>query len=319
MFPTQNYPRSGLTTFLTIVSEKQAEIFLIPQNILPSSSTTTSIASTNTGSGNNNHTNKPFSSSSTPGFNREFDSNQSGANSPLAKLLTNKSNLYSRITLTETSFVCRSNAIQMRQPDESCLVSYLANGNLLVHSLPKLQLLMDEDFVPFTSERISSSMCFSKNGHCLYQPSESELCKFTISSQYKALINDMLGLLYVPREMPEMPKGNFFRTLFSISASRQSDRDELFGQCSAGKPQRGVAKHISATGTAPSAMDKIKGTVVGTMGHDLRVAREGLDERGEKLGEIEDRTLQMFNQSEAYSQAVHQLAQKFKDKKWYQF
>lgn len=208
----------------------------------------------------------------------------------------------------------------MRSPEEHCLVSYLANGNLLVHSLPKLQTLMDEDFVPYSSERISSSMCFSKNGHCLYQPSESEICKFTISSQYKMLINDMLGSLYVPKEMPEMPRGNFFKTLFSVSANKQQDRDELFGENSAGKPQRGVAKHFSATSSAGlSAMDKLKGAVVGTMGHDLRVAREGLDERGEKLSEIEDRTLQMLNQSEAYSQAAHQLAQKFKDKKWYQF
>lgn len=255
--------------------------------------------------------------SSISNLNREFDSNQSGLDSPLVKLLTNKTNSYSRISLTESSFACRSNVIQMRQTDESCLVSYLANGSLLVHSLPKLQTLLDEDFVPFTSERIPSSMCFSENGHLLYQPSESEICKFTINAQYKALINDMLGLLYVPKEMPDMPRGSFFKTLFSVSASRQSDRDELFGLCSAGKPQRGVAKHISATGG--QAMDKLKGAVVGTMGHDLRVAREGLDERGEKLSEIEDRTLQMLNQSETYSQAAHQLAQRFKDKKWYQF
>lgn len=130
--------------------------------------------------------------------------------------------------------------------------------------------------------------------------------------------------------MPEMPRTNFFRSLFgsvaSSAVSKQSDRDELFGECSAGKPSRGVAKHIGsaagsapASGSNPAGLDKLKGAAMGAMGHDMRLAREGLDERGEKLSEIEDRTFQMMHQSESYAQTAHQLAQKFKDKKWYQF
>lgn len=249
--------------------------------------------------------------------------NKSGADLQLAKLLTNKNNLFASIELSDTSFACRSALVHMRQPEESCLVSYMATGNIVVHSVPKLRPLMDADFVPCSSSRVASSMCFSRNGHCLYRPSSTEISKFTISAQYKALLNEMTGLLYVPKEMPEMPRGNFFKSLFSVTssaASKQSDRDELFGECSAGKAQRGVAKHISsgASGTQ-SSLEKLKGAAAGTMGHDLRVAREGLDERGEKLSEMEDKTLAMLNQSESYSQAAHQLAQKFKDKKWYQF
>jgi syntaxin-binding protein 5 len=242
-------------------------------------------------------------------------------------LLTNKRNQIAECELSETSFACRAAVVQMRSPDESCLVSYLATGNILVNALPRLRpVLMDADFVPYSSSRLSSSMCMSRQGHCLYQPSSGEICKFTISSQYKALVNDMLGLLYVPREMPEMPRTNFFKSLFSGSQSaRQSDRDELFGECSAGKPSRGVAKHIGAAQTGSNStvggagLEKLKGAAAGTMGHDVRMAREGLDERGEKLSEMEDRTLNMMNQSESYAQAAHQLAQKFKDKKWYQF
>lgn len=271
----------------------------------------------NTKSDHHHHHHKSHSS--------EKQTENKSVDQQLVKLLTNNANLFAKIDLSDTSYACHSGLIQMRQPDESCLVSYLATGNIVVHSMPKLKLLMDADFVPCSSGRVSSSMSFSRNGHCLYQPSASEICKFTISSQYKALINDMIGLLYVPKDMPEMPRGNFFKSLFSVTssaASRQSDRDELFSGCSAGKAQRGVVKHISASGSTtsgPSGLDKLKGTVAGTMGHDLRVAREGLDERGEKLGEIEDNTLAMMNQAESYSQAAHQLAQKFKDKKWYQF
>lgn len=263
---------------------------------------------------------------------------------PFAKLFAaNNANLFSKCDLSESSFACRSNVVQMRSPDEHCLVSYLATGNIQVLPLPRLQpaatstqssggatpaattttKLMDADFVPYSNARIASSMQFSRLGHCLYQPSSTEVCKFTISAQYKALVNDMTGLLYVPREMPEMPRPNFFKSLLSSvsgagatsSAKQQSERDELFGELGAGKAQRGVAKHIGGS----SALDKLKGAAVGTMGHELRMAREGLDERGEKLSEVEDRTQHMMMQSEMYANAAHQLAQKFKDKKWYQF
>lgn len=46
---------------------------------------------------------------------------------------------------------------------------------------------------------------------------------------------------------------------------------------------------------------------------------QGLSERGEKLDALEDRTRQMRDQAEHYSRNAHALAQKFKDKKWYQF
>lgn len=85
---------------------------------------------------------------------------------------------------------------------------------------------------------------------------------------------------------------------------------------SAGKPSRGVARHIPGAG---SGMDKLNRAAAGTIGHELRMAREGLDERGEKLSELEDKTLQMMNQAESYGQSASNLVAKFKDKKWYQF
>lgn len=238
----------------------------------------------------------------------------------MAKLLVNKANCVGKTQLSDSSQALRAQVVQMRQPDENCLASYLATGDILVHSLPKLNNLMEAEFVPASSPRIGQSMSFSRQGHALYQPSSGEIAKFTFSAQYKALINDMTGFLYVAREMPEMPRANFFKSLFSVTssvASKQSDRDELFGNDPGKASTRGVAKHIPSGSS--SGMDKLKGAVSGGMGHEMRLAREGLDERGEKLSEIEDKTLQMMNQSENYAQSAHQLAQKFKDKKWYQF
>lgn len=322
--------RAGSSLFLAIVSEKQAKIYQIPSQL--------KAAQQQQQQGQHKHHHQQQAPSS------KLGQLQSGAalveSSALGRLLTNKANCISKMDISDSSYACRSSLVQMRQPDEACLVSYLATGSVLVHSLPQLRLLLEADFVPHSNQRIGASMCFSRNGHCLYQPSGGEISKFTVSSQYCGLVNEMTGLLYVPRDMPEMPRANFFKSLFSTvasssAASKQSDRDELFGESTAGKAARGVAKHFGASaatsgaaasggaagggGASASGLEKLRGAAAGTMGHDMRVAREGLDERGEKLGEIEDRTLAMMNQSESYAQSAHQLAQKYKEKKWYQF
>jgi len=42
-------------------------------------------------------------------------------------------------------------------------------------------------------------------------------------------------------------------------------------------------------------------------------------ERGERLGELEERTAQMRSEAEEFSKSAHQLKNKYRDKKWYQF
>lgn len=311
---------------MAIVSEKQARVYQVP-------SLASLVASSSTNAKGHHHKDHHHHEShhhhfhihhsgsqgergSSIGSASKQDSSDSNTPSLWARFLTDKSNCLAKCQLSESSYARKSNAIQWRQPieGESCLVSYLATGNLVVHSLPHLRPLHESDLVPDSCARISESMIFSRNGHCLYQPSAGEIIKFTISSQYKALINDMMGSLYVAREMPETPRANFFKSLFSAASSaatRQSERDELFGESGAGKGSKNVAKHISS-------LDKLKGAQAG-IGSDLRAAFQGLDERGEKLGELEDRVLNMMNQADTYSQTAHQLAQKYKDKKWYQF
>ena len=44
-----------------------------------------------------------------------------------------------------------------------------------------------------------------------------------------------------------------------------------------------------------------------------------LNERGEKLAGLGDKTEDMSLQAQAFSDAAHQLMLKYKDKKWYQF
>lgn len=314
--------------FLAVVSQKQARVYRIPAGAQAADPNHPNQSQSLQQQQQQSDGDGPAPSATGP------QANQSHFEANLSRLLTNKRNLVSSCELSDSSFACRAQLVKWRSPHECCLVSYLATGNLLVHPLPRLRApsgagsslessaapgagspLLEADFVPYTSARVARSMCFSQNGHCLYQASPGEICKFTLSSSYRQLVGEMLGVAYVPRDMPEQPRANFFKSLFSASqASKQSDRDELFGECASGKPARNVAKHASEPST-----DRLKSAAIGTMGHEMRLAREGLDERAERLSELEDRTLNMMNQSEAYSQAAHQLAQKFKDKKWYQF
>lgn len=62
------------------------------------------------------------------------------------------------------------------------------------------------------------------------------------------------------------------------------------------------------------AQDKASG-VAG----EVRRTQMQLQERGERLGELDLKTEQMMNDSKVYSQHAHQLMMKFQRKKWYQF
>lgn len=42
-------------------------------------------------------------------------------------------------------------------------------------------------------------------------------------------------------------------------------------------------------------------------------------ERGERLGELEERTAAMRDRAEEFTRTSHQLMLKLKNKKWYQF
>lgn len=97
------------------------------------------------------------------------------------------------------------------------------------------------------SFRIARTFCFSNRGHGLYLSSPTEMQKFSVSSEFwwvscatkKRLIawlsllpvhshslNEMVGELFLTREMPEPPKESFFRGLFG-GGSRPLDREEL--------------------------------------------------------------------------------------------
>ena len=56
----------------------------------------------------------------------------------------------------------------------------------------------------------------------------------------------------------------------------------------------------------------------GSVASEVQKARLALNERGDKLSALEDRTARMASEAENFSSAAHQLMVKYRDRKWYQ-
>uniref|UniRef100_A0A8C2RPY4 Syntaxin-binding protein 5-like n=1 Tax=Capra hircus TaxID=9925 RepID=A0A8C2RPY4_CAPHI len=138
--------------------------------------------------------------------------------------------------------------------------------------------------------------CFCANGHIM---------TFSISSrqnlQFALILKEMLGELFTPVETPEAPNRGFFKGLFGGGA-QSLDREELFGESSSGKASRSLAQHIPG----PGGIEGVKGAASGVVG-ELARARLALDERGQKLSDLEERTAAMLSSADSFSKHAHEV------------
>lgn len=75
------------------------------------------------------------------------------------------------------------------------------------------------------------------------------------------------------------------------------------GETAAGKASRSLAQHIPG----PGSMEGMKGAASGVVG-DLARARIALDERGQKLGELEERSAAMMASADSFSKHAHDVS-----------
>lgn len=76
----------------------------------------------------------------------------------------------------------------------------------------------------------------------------------------------------------------------------------VVGETAAGKASRSLAQHIPG----PGNMEGMKSAASGVVG-DLARARIALDERGQKLGELEERTAAMMASADSFSKHAHDV------------
>ncbi|XP_062379213.1 syntaxin-binding protein 5 isoform X2 [Sardina pilchardus] len=212
--------------------------------------------------------------------------------------------------ITEASFVLRADVVQMTTG--CCIACFCANGHIMALSLPSLRPLLDVNYLPLTDMRIARTFCFSNLGQALYLTSPTEMQRLTYSQETCDNLQEMLCELFTPVETPEAPNRGFFKGLFGGGA-QSLDREDLFGETAAGKASRSLAQHIPG----PGGMEGMKGAASGIVG-DLARTRMALDERGQKLGELEERTAAMMSSADSFSKHAHDMMLKYKDKKWYQ-
>uniref|UniRef100_A0A8C2HI34 Syntaxin-binding protein 5-like n=1 Tax=Cyprinus carpio TaxID=7962 RepID=A0A8C2HI34_CYPCA len=212
--------------------------------------------------------------------------------------------------ITETSFVLRADVVQINTG--ICVACFCANGHIMTLSLPGLRPLLDVNYLPLTDMRIARTFCFTNLGQALYLISPTEIQRITYSQEVCENLQEMLGELFTPVETPEAPNRGFFKGLFGGGA-QSLDREELFGESGAGKAPRSLAQHIPG----PGGIEGMKGAASGIVG-DLARARIALDERGQKLSEVEERTAAMMASADTFSKHAHEMMLKCKDKKWYQ-
>lgn len=74
------------------------------------------------------------------------------------------------------------------------------------------------------------------------------------------------------------------------------------GEVAAGKASRSLAQHIPG----PGGIEGMKGAASGVVG-ELARARIALDERGQKLGELEERTAAMMASADSFSKHAHEV------------
>ncbi|XP_075059689.1 syntaxin-binding protein 5 isoform X3 [Mixophyes fleayi] len=213
--------------------------------------------------------------------------------------------------ITETSFVLRGDIVSLS--NSSCLACFCANGHIMTFSLPSLRPLLDVNYLPVTNMRIARTFCFTNNGQALYLVSPTEIQRITYSQETCENLQEMLGELFTPVETPEAPNRGFFKGLFGGGA-QSLDREDLFGETASGKASRGLAQHFPG----PGGIEGVKGAASGVVG-ELARARWALDERGQKLGELEDKTAAMLASADSFSKHAHEMMIKCKEKKWYQF
>ncbi|XP_021513721.1 syntaxin-binding protein 5 isoform X3 [Meriones unguiculatus] len=213
--------------------------------------------------------------------------------------------------ITETSFVLRGDIVALS--NSVCLACFCANGHIMTFSLPSLRPLLDVYYLPLTNMRIARTFCFANNGQALYLVSPTEIQRLTYSQETCENLQEMLGELFTPVETPEAPNRGFFKGLFGGGA-QSLDREELFGESSSGKASRSLAQHIPG----PGGIEGVKGAASGVVG-ELARARLALDERGQKLSDLEERTAAMLSSADSFSKHAHEMMLKYKDKKWYQF
>ncbi|VDN52571.1 unnamed protein product [Dracunculus medinensis] len=199
-----------------------------------------------------------------------------------------------------------------------------AAGQVVVLSLPTLKSLLCCPLFKQSIELddpVCQKISLSNHGLGMYLVYSSEIQKFTISAELAAELQECIGELFIPMDLPEPQKNSFFKgvsTLF-VSQKESVDLDSIFADKSTGVPSNSGMRSVGRTILGPSAnMEQVTSRNV-TAGQAANLALQTLHERGEKLGATVDATERLKDTAVSLSQKTGKLVEKYEKKKWYNF
>uniref|UniRef100_A0A914H9C5 Lethal giant larvae homologue 2 domain-containing protein n=1 Tax=Globodera rostochiensis TaxID=31243 RepID=A0A914H9C5_GLORO len=218
------------------------------------------------------------------------------------------------------------------------LITLTSKGNLFVLSLPSLRTLLHVPLIGecVDMENLIFNRCdFSEHGLGIYAVTPTEVQKLTISAEIANQVNDCMGELFVPCDMPEAPKHHsFLRGILAAGASAVSgirtggpdpvaEMDALLRE----KPTTGVQSTMRTVArplvTPQQQQQQLSGTELSTSrsvtaGQAAQQALQNLGERGERLNSTIDATDQLRNNAQAIQSRSAKLLEKYEKRKWYQ-
>ncbi|KAF3849891.1 hypothetical protein F7725_019610 [Dissostichus mawsoni] len=242
-------------------------------------------------------------------------------------------------SITEASFILRADVVQMSQGVS--LACFCANGHIMTLSVPGLRPLMDVNYLPLTDMRIARTFCFTNLGQAMYLCSPTEVQRITYSQdtcenlqqddvcvglsgdaggtfytggdtrgpQQRVLQRPLRGRSSVPGQRGAIPSVPLLIHLLINTSCLVLflSYPNSVGEISSGKASRSLAQHIPG----PGGLEGMKGAASGVVG-DLARARIALDERGQKLGELDERTAAMMTSADSFSKHAHEYKRKGK-------
>jgi hypothetical protein len=207
-----------------------------------------------------------------------------------------------------------------------CLSILLSNGCIFIYTLPGLKLVLQYQHEPLTEPKILYSYRVSGNGQCLYQLSPSQFQRLSVTSVDHLNIPLAYPELYVPIEGPvPLSKGMLNDLFIGLTSPAAINRDKVFGYEAAGRGWRSVARKddtYERVKQRPAGRGSIRSggqsTASSTGGggatNAFSKARQGLDERGEKLSETAIIAENLHKDSEDFAALAAKLAEKYRKK-----
>ncbi|VDK38645.1 unnamed protein product [Gongylonema pulchrum] len=101
-------------------------------------------------------------------------------------------------------------------------------GQIVVLSLPSLRLLLCSNLFRHSID-YDDPMCmktsFSEHGLGMYTITPSEVQKFTVCTELASQVQESVGDLFVPVDMPEPPRSSFLKGVSNLFASQKESFD----------------------------------------------------------------------------------------------